>query len=126
MVAGNSQASGTKAGTVRGRKHASSDAANRTRYGVADMRAFLDALSQLQQRQKESDSMRRLLAHLQQAVDPVADYPLTRIGLAFLEFVAGSGTYCRAFVGADPPVLTDPVLAVSVRNAAARSLACTR
>ncbi|WP_328856418.1 hypothetical protein OG579_13980 [Williamsia herbipolensis] len=60
------------------------------------------------------------------AVDPVADYPLTRIGLAFLEFVAGSGTYCRAFVGADPPVLTDPVLAVSVRNAAARSLACTR
>ncbi|KQR99784.1 hypothetical protein ASG12_03130 [Williamsia sp. Leaf354] len=60
------------------------------------------------------------------AVDPVADYPLTRIGLAFLEFVTGSDTYCRAFVGAYPPVLTDPVLAVSVRNAAARSLACTR
>ena len=30
MVAGNSQASGSKAGTVRGRKHASSDAADRT------------------------------------------------------------------------------------------------
>jgi len=51
---------------------AAADAANRTRYGVADMRAFLDALAQLQQRQTESDSMRRLLAHLQQAVDPVA------------------------------------------------------
>ncbi|MGJ0118949.1 alpha/beta fold hydrolase [Williamsia sp. MIQD14] len=60
------------------------------------------------------------------AIDPVSDYPLTRIQLAFLEFVTGDSTRCPDFVGDAPTVLTDPALTLSVRTAAARSLSCAR
>lgn len=51
---------------------AAADADSRRRYGVSEMQAFLRALGELEQRLQSGAGPRELVAHLRQAVDPVA------------------------------------------------------
>jgi len=51
---------------------AAADADSRRRYGVSEMQAFLRALNELEQRLQSGAGPRELVAHLRQAVDPVA------------------------------------------------------
>lgn len=51
---------------------AEADAQSRKRYGVGDMRSFLQALAELESRLQSKGSMAELVAHLRRAADPVA------------------------------------------------------
>lgn len=48
------------------------DAACRQRYGVAEMQSFLRSLAELEQRMQSGNGPRALIAHLRNAVDPIA------------------------------------------------------
>ncbi|WP_197325742.1 AAA domain-containing protein [Ralstonia solanacearum] len=48
------------------------DTACRQRYGVAEMQSFLRSLAELEQRMQSGNGPRALIAHLRNAVDPVA------------------------------------------------------
>ncbi|MCP2193457.1 alpha/beta hydrolase [Williamsia deligens] len=58
------------------------------------------------------------------SVDPVATVPFTRAALAFLLATTGDVTACRAFVGPQWSLRTDPTFVRTVRNRTAAAVTC--